>query len=486
MMLRENPDGVGMLIKGALSQTAREVQLKEHLDKQPRALLAVAIDQLEELFTIDRVAAQRETFLRAIDALARSGYVWIIATLRSDFYSRCEESPLLMKLKQDTGQYHLQPPDETQLGQMIRLPVAAAGLLFEEDFKTGERLDDLLLFAAVKSPGALPLLEFALEELYRQRDPETGMLRLESYHQLGGVEGALGRRADESFAAVSSEARASFDQVFRQLVTIDAKEGKAARRRAAKVAVFSNSASAEFVDRLIQDRLLTVEGSEAGPDVVSIAHEAMLGSWKRLEQWVTVNRESLKMRAQISADATRWLENDQNPDYLYVSGTPLEKARAAMKSGYLAGQAAEFVRLSLAKVAEDTFRASLKSGSGCPEISARLRVENPDVRLSVLHQAFKSSDAGERGHAAELIGEECDVLFGGELVNLLMNDPEDEVRRAAGDSLIKLNKEELFSSVANSLGDGRDSHPGRRAMSELRAAADMSKKATTFEKFSRP
>src|SRR5207253_2304430 len=202
-LLREKPAGVGMLIKGALSQAARDVQLKEDLEKQPRALFALVIDQLEELFTVERIAAQREAFLRALDALARSGYVWVVATLRSDLYSRCEESSLLMKLKQDSGQYHLQPPDETQLGQMIRLPVAAAGLLFEEDFKTGERLDDLLLFAAVKSPGALPLLEFALEELYQQRDKETGLLRLQTYRDLEGVEGALAKKAEESFLSTS-------------------------------------------------------------------------------------------------------------------------------------------------------------------------------------------------------------------------------------------------------------------------------------------
>jgi hypothetical protein len=55
--------------------------------------LALALDQLEEAFTLqERFSVEdRSRFFRAIAALARSGYVWIVATLRSDFYSRCEE-----------------------------------------------------------------------------------------------------------------------------------------------------------------------------------------------------------------------------------------------------------------------------------------------------------------------------------------------------------------------------------------------------------
>ena len=331
--------------------------MAERLEKQPRALFALAIDQLEELFTVERLASQREGFLRAIDALARSGYVWVLATLRSDFYPRCEESPLLMELKEGTGQYHLQPPDEVQLGQMIRLPASAAGLLFEEDHKTGERLDDLLRDAAVKSPAALPLLEFALEELYEQRDPDKGLLKLEAYRALGGVEGALGKRAEESFLQAGRSAQESFDTVFRQLVTISAGEGEpAVRRRARKVEVETTTGAGELVDRLIADRLLMADRTEEGVIVIGLAHEAMLASWPRLAQWVERNRESLKVRAQVAADAARWTENNRNPDYLYDAGLPLEKARVAQQEGFLDTSEKEFVEMSERQAAESASR----------------------------------------------------------------------------------------------------------------------------------
>jgi hypothetical protein len=481
-LLRKNPGGAALLIKGALSQAAREMQIANNLERQPRALFALVVDQMEELFTTGRLTHQREDFLYAIDALARSGYVWIVATLRSDFYSRCETSTALMQLKQGDGQYHLQPPDEIALGQMIRLPASAAGVLFEEDHATGERLDDILRDAAVKNPAALPLLEFALEELYQQRDTENCLLKLDAYRALGGVEGALGRRAEESFTAASEKAQEKFDQIFRHLVTIGSDEGHpAVRRRADRDAVASDTASSELVERLIADRLLIIERTDEDKVVVSIAHEAMLGSWTRLAEWVALHRENLKIRGQVTTDVQRWIENNRNPDYLYTAGSPLEKAKAAMAANFLADEEAKFVKLSSARTEEQRFLASLATGKGLTEISSDLRETCPELRLDVLRNALRALDAAVRRNAAVLVGDQLDASLGCELVDLVINDGADPVRRAAGCSLIQLNKPALFDRVVGSATGDNDSPQFWRAVAELRIAADASKEVGTFD-----
>lgn len=478
-MLREKPDGVGMLIKGALSQAAREVQLAENLDKQPRALFALVIDQLEELFTFERLADQREGFLRAIDALARSGYVWVLATLRSDFYSRCEESPILMDLKKDAGQYHLQPPDEVQLGQMIRLPASAAGVLLEENHSTGERLDDLLRDAATKSPAALPLLEFALEELYEQRDKDKGLLKIEAYHALGGVEGALGKRAEESFQNAGATAQASFDLVFRQLVTISTAEGESAvRRRARKAAVEINSGSRRLIAQLVADRLLVADRTETGVVVISLAHEAMLASWSRLSEWVTQHRDSLKIRAQVADAASRWAENERNADYLYSMGLPLEKAQLAMNAGFLSEEEREFVEASLANVTQKEFRAVLISGRQMLEHWSSLQDTYPRLRVAVLKEALYAADATTRGNAATLVNLASVRELSNELLRLVMSDPDEGVRRAAAFSLVHLDQAELFTEITHQF--TTDLAP-LEALALIRIAADASEKASTFE-----
>ena len=165
------------------------------------------VDQLEEIFSDPRIASRdRDAFAAALDGLARSGKVWILATLRSDVYPRLAEMPALMTLKEGDGQFDLLPPTLREIGQIIRLPAAAAGLRFDVRPHTAERLDDAIRDAAAKNPGALPLLQFLLEELYKHRSADD-VLTFRAYEELGGVEGALARRAESVLASVSEPAQ---------------------------------------------------------------------------------------------------------------------------------------------------------------------------------------------------------------------------------------------------------------------------------------
>ena len=162
----------------------------------------------------------REAFVDVIDAFARSGRVWVICTLRSDFYPRLANLPKLAALKEGAGQYDLMPPTANEIGQMIRLPTRAAGLRFEEDSASSERLDDKLRDAAAEHPEILPLLQFTLEELY-QRRTDDGMLTLAAYRELGGVEGSLAQRAETVFKDLPEDVQAELPKILNALVSIE-------------------------------------------------------------------------------------------------------------------------------------------------------------------------------------------------------------------------------------------------------------------------
>src|SRR5262249_54976133 len=153
------------------------------------------------------------------------GLVWVIATMRSDFYPRCAEIPELQAMKEGAGQYDLAPPTFAEIGQMIRHPARAAGLRFEVSAATRGRLDEVLHEAARRHPEALPLLEFALDELFQQRT-ENGVLTFAAYEQLGGLEGALARRAEEVLASLQPPVQAALPALLRALVTVGHGEGE--------------------------------------------------------------------------------------------------------------------------------------------------------------------------------------------------------------------------------------------------------------------
>lgn len=119
--LRDEPGTALPLLRSALAQVGHAVQRREELEHQPEVRLALVVDQLEEIFTIERFTpAGREHFDAALATLVRGGAVWAIATLRSDFYARFTELEQLTDLKEGSGQYDLRCPDKNQIAQMIR------------------------------------------------------------------------------------------------------------------------------------------------------------------------------------------------------------------------------------------------------------------------------------------------------------------------------------------------------------------------------
>jgi len=88
-------------------------------------------------------AAQNCEQAVALDALAASGVVFVLATLRSDFYAQLQQLPAFVDLKDVDGQFDLLPAQAAEIAQMIRQPTLATGLRYEKDAQTQESLDQV-------------------------------------------------------------------------------------------------------------------------------------------------------------------------------------------------------------------------------------------------------------------------------------------------------------------------------------------------------
>jgi tetratricopeptide (TPR) repeat protein len=302
----------------------------EGSEVEPERHLALVVDQLEEIFSDDRISGtQRESFAAALDALARSGSVWIIATLRSDLYPKLTEVPTLLTLKEGDGQFDLLPPTMREIGQIIRLPAAAAGLRFESRAHTAERLDETIRDAAAGNAAALPLLEFLLEELYKRRSGDN-MLTFRAYEELGGVAGALAQRAEEVLEAVSPEARATLPTLLREVVSLSVEDDSTALRRVAPLSAFTSAPARELLQALLDARLFVSSLDDQGQPVVSVAHEALLEHWPRVQSWREQDREHLRAHARLSAATRAWEREGRSRDFLLPRGKPLTEARALL------------------------------------------------------------------------------------------------------------------------------------------------------------
>jgi formylglycine-generating enzyme required for sulfatase activity len=267
------------------------------------------IDQFEELVTV--VAERyRPPFAQMLSQAVMGGRFRAVATLRADFYHQIiPVDPALVELLQN-GSYPLRAPDAVSLYEMIVRPAERAGLQFEGDLAR-RIVDDTR-----NEPGRLTLMAYLLDELYqRQRRRADGRLTNRDYDELGGVAGAIGKRADQAFSQVSAEAQKALPQVFRRLVEVDDR-GTATRQRAllAEIECSAPEAAEELVREFTKAGLLVADKQEAKP-TVEVAHEALFQKWDLLANWIEQTHDDLRLLRQVKLAAEEWKRNARQDSY---------------------------------------------------------------------------------------------------------------------------------------------------------------------------
>jgi WD40 repeat protein len=314
-----------------------------------RKRLFVLVDQLEELFTDQRIAKEaRDTFIRAIEALARSGFAWVLATVRSDFYAQCQSLSALVRMKENGGQLDLLPPGADALDRLIRQPATLAGLRFERRGDTS--LADFIVRDATAHRELLPQLEYLLHQLFAERTAD-GLLSFASYERLGGVEGALARRADAVIAELAPP-EAALDALLAALVTLSGDERQSVvRRRVPRAELERDETSRALVTALVRERLLTSSATPGGPAIVTVAHEALFRVWSHAVAWLSRNREFLRLRANIAHACGRWQSAQENISLLLPAGLPLEEAARllSIEAGRLDSLLRRYIATSIAR-----------------------------------------------------------------------------------------------------------------------------------------
>src|SRR6516165_8324313 len=363
--LREHSDSVALRVRDALDHGAREWKIQrchslEEKERQlrssgrldeadvarrqrervelPKVRLALVVDQLEELFTTGFSLEVRQKYVSALAGLVRSGRVFVLATLRTDFYASYQEFPDLIELTEPGGKFDLRPPTPSEIGNMIQLPAEAAGLHFEQDLETGQRLDQALRDAASATPESLPLLEHVLSLLYDQQSGRgDDLLRWSEYRELGELKGALAKHAEAVFGTLGPDAQRAFPLVMPHLVTLGQGEEEVPNRRTVPYRDLVASGETDqagakgFVDLFIEKRLLVADTDPQGEVTVSIAHEALLREWQRIKEWLKENREFLRMRDRLDSSLKLWLSRGKQTDDLLEPGLHLAEGEELLK-----------------------------------------------------------------------------------------------------------------------------------------------------------
>jgi len=301
-----------------------------HREPPPCGLL-LALDQLEQILAWP--AAERAPFLALLRALLEARQLWLLATLRSDLYHLVQAEPDLARLKDAGRGFDLPPPADEERREIVEGPARAAGLAFERDAATGESLADRLV-ADAQGPNSLPLLQFALAELFDQRDRTTGVLRFATYRAMGGLPGAMERHAEAALAARPPAEQEALPSVLFALAAAkeEAAPGELAMTAATvPAAVFPERApERRLLEALVEARLVSSDreaaGDAAGEVAYRVAHEALFTHWQRARAILGANRVDLGLRGGLQRQAQGWEAGGSQADDL-LRGARLAQAR---------------------------------------------------------------------------------------------------------------------------------------------------------------
>ena len=321
----------------------------------------LVIDQFEELFTLVRDKEERTRYINTLLAAVPTETdhpVHILITIRADFYSQCwQHSDLIRRI--NANQYAVPRMDRDQLRQVIERPLALAGAHAEPG------LVDALLSDAGNEPGTLPLLEHALEQLWKRR---TGrQLTTVTYEDIGRLNGALRKYADAVYQRLRhDDERELARKMFLRLTQLGegAEDTRRRVRKAELLALNCGQADATHVlDSMVSARLITAGSLQQPPHVldthkppvdvnndqfVEVTHEALIRGWPLLQTWVNDSRDVLRIERRILQAAAEWVSFERDPASLW-QGARLAEAEewAGHHGGDLPRDAKEFLAASI-------------------------------------------------------------------------------------------------------------------------------------------
>ncbi len=293
------------------------------------ARLLLVIDQFEELFTLVDDHSVHRRFLDALLVALDDphGRVTVVVTLRADFYDR----PLLhpaFGARLGEAVVNVTPLSANELEEAASRPAVEGGVTLEPSM-LGRLISDV-----VDHPGALPMFQYTLTELFERR--VGNVLSEASYDEIGGVRGAITHRAEDLFAELGPEEREAARQLFLRLVSMSAEDTWSRRRvRAEEIISLDVDVVAlqAVIDRFGKRRLLFFDRDRTtGAPTVEVGHEALLTEWERLGDWIGEARHDLLRHASFVAAVDDWERSGRDAGYLLTAARLAEYEKWAGKS----------------------------------------------------------------------------------------------------------------------------------------------------------
>jgi formylglycine-generating enzyme required for sulfatase activity/energy-coupling factor transporter ATP-binding protein EcfA2 len=410
--LRQNESG---LYKGIILQMSRQGLSPE---QERRRKVVIVVDQFEEIFTLCQDEAERRRFLDNLlyASAAQDNRCLVILTMRADFYHKCLPYEGLAA-RMSAHQYGVGPMSDENLREAIEGPARLVGVKVEPE------LLDRMIEEVRNQPGSLPLLEYALLEVWKRRSGNT--MTLLDYEKSGGVKEALAKKAESIFSGMSAERQKIVMRLMLRL-TQPGQGTEDTRRRATLSELSSPSDSLSDIEAVVGEftdaRLLTMSRDDREP-IVDVSHEALIRGWPKLRNWVDEDRAGLLIQHRLAENAKEWISANRDQELLY-RGKRLQEALDWQKKSTANLSAAERDFLETSERSHQSDRTKRRVTFSVIGVAAVVLISYLSLLISRVYSDYKQDQ--EKKRVIEAMQKDFIQIPGGVFVMGSTDGEEDE------------------------------------------------------------
>ena len=341
----------------------------------------VTVDQFEEVLT-----QNCDLLLRQLADLPDDGMLTTVLTLREDSFGAFFVRHASFGERLRHSAVALRGMERGELDEAVRNPAALRGVQIPKP------LVDELAGTVRDRPGALPLLEFSLDQMWRTLRPGQQVLSFDAYEEIGRLDGALAAHAERIMEGLSETERALVRKVFvNHLISPARPDVRQVLRRTE-----CPPGEWQIIVRLANERLLTISRDDDGNETAEVVHEALLRAWGQLRGWLDTERPFRSWRQLLRYAMTPWAETGASE--ALVTGALL-----ATSEQWLSERAADlnlderrFIEMSLSRRAEEEHRYQVLYRRSLARTLSRAAETTQDPVLALLlaiEVAERSPDA---------------------------------------------------------------------------------------------
>lgn len=304
-------------VEAALRRDSQGLRRAIESNSDPGQSTLILVDQFEEIFRYRQTIADkigRDEAVAFVNMLLdtvrqRDVSAFVVITMRSDFLGDCNA---FFGLPEAICESQFLTPRLTpeQLREAVERPLALKSFKAkppEPEF-VSRVINDMS-----DDPDQLPLMQHCLMRCWdiAKERPGVKTLTVEDYEQVGRMDQALSKHADEAYATFDNDRkrRRIAQHLFRSLCEPD-REHRFVRRpvkigEIAEICECSEADVASVAEEFLREpRHFLVKKSAEG--ILDITHEALIRQWKRLGLWLKAEAESVRTYQRLVDYTQSW------------------------------------------------------------------------------------------------------------------------------------------------------------------------------------